>query len=136
MTRHSTAIVNAQADLVTSRLNDGYVRFFAGPIPAGADDPPPPGSKVLVELRFGKPAFDPARGGIAIARPLYSGEIEVSGNPTWFRTYEADGSAVVFDGIVGEDVILDDELRAGQALAMSVFSYRVPHTEEAPAVAA
>lgn len=88
--RRSDLAANVAADAVAELLNDGYLRIYAE------------GYRQLAELRFGSPAFMPARNGKCVAGALVEDEnASGTGQAVSFRTYMKDGETLVFEGSVG-----------------------------------
>lgn len=100
-TRLSAAAGSAAADAVTALLNGGFLDILDGTQPADADTAITTQVR-LATLTFASPAFAPASGGIAVSNSLGSEtNAPATGTATWFRTYKADHTTVVFDGSVG-----------------------------------
>ena len=97
----STTTVNAEANAVAPLLNSGYLRVYDGTQPANANTAITL-QNLLAELRFGATAAPGASGGVLTFNPITSTlDAAATGNATWFRCLESDGSTVVFDGSVG-----------------------------------
>jgi len=97
----SHAAANAAANAVAALCNNGYLRIYDGTQPTDANTAV--GSQVkLAELRFGATAFGAASNGVATANAITDdSDADATGNASWFRVLESDGSTVVFDGSVG-----------------------------------
>lgn len=98
------SISNAQrsraCDAITARLNNGYLRIYSGARPATANAALS-GNTLLAELRYGATAFGAASNGVANANAMTAdSSADATGTATFFRTFESDGSTVVFDGTV------------------------------------
>lgn len=116
----------AAADAVTARLNGGRLRIYAGNRPPDADSPAP--GTLLGELRFSRPAFGPARDGVAVALAIIEdGNARATGTATWFRALTASNEAV-FDGSVGKsgaDLNLGSvAIQAGARITIERMNYR------------
>lgn len=101
-TRLASFTVNAQADLISKLLTNGYIDIFDGKQPEDCDDPVT--NQVLgVTLRFGSPAFMPAIKGVITANPIQSGvAITELKKATWARCYREDHKTAILDVSVGE----------------------------------
>lgn len=93
----------------TARLNSGTLTFWSGAQPTDANTAPTSQVK-LCTLTFGATAFGaPAASGSAGSRVVTAAANSITsdtdaantGTATWFRTYESDGTTVVFDGSIG-----------------------------------
>ena len=116
--RLSDVAANAEADASRALLNDGYLRLLQG-------------EQMLVEQRFGSPAYRRAVGGVADALPLRQVVAAVAdGTADIYRAYASDGT-LIESGTVGEsstsDLVLDRaEVRAGALVSVTRLTYRVP----------
>lgn len=124
-------IANAQAsraaDAVTARLNNGYLRIYDGTQPANADTAVST-QVLLAELRWGATAFAAAVNGAAAANAITpDSSANASGNASWFRALESDGTTVVFDGSAGTsgaNLNLNSvAISAGAAVSVSGYTY-------------
>jgi hypothetical protein len=97
--KRSTRALTAEANAVCALLPNGSLRIYSGTQPATANTPITD-QVLLVELRFGAPAFAAAVLGVATARPLAPADAIASGDATWFRTATADGDDLT-DGSAG-----------------------------------
>ena len=117
--RLSDLAANAEADASRALLNDGYLRLLAG-------------EQMLVEQRFGSPAYRRAVGGVADALPLRQVVAALAdGTADSYRAYASDGVTLIEDGTVGEsstsDLVLDRaEVRAGALVSVTRLTYRIP----------
>lgn len=125
--------VNAAVDAVTELLRRGFLRIYGGlqPVsPASGTNAP-----LLVELRFGAPAFEPAVDGVAVARAMAKAIAKETGTATWFRALGASGTDVIFDGTVGgagADLFISNALIQRDAeVTVDRLSYRHPQGESA-----
>lgn len=111
----------------TALLNDGYLRLYTGPRPA-APEAPLTTQLMFVEVRFGSPAFRSPVNGVATANPFAgAGTVLLSGTPIWFRALASDGTTAVFDGDVGEDLLLSlPSLAAGGTFSVTSLMYSRP----------
>lgn len=118
------ASVDAAADAVCQRCDGGTLSIYSGARPKTPEQAVTR-QVLLATLRFGSPAFAPAKDGVATARP-FAGAVHAvdDGTATWFRVCASDG-AVVFDGSVGrgnadlllpEVIVLTDDLLVVEAL--------------------
>lgn len=100
MLTSSLAARNRSVEERVARLNSGFIRLYAGEIPASPDVPV--STEMLAELRFSAVAFGAAVGGSASANaidPCLSARS--SGVAGFVRLLESDGSTPVMDGDVG-----------------------------------
>ena len=125
----SEMCVNAEADAIGDRLDNGYIRLYEGTPPDSADAPLT-GQRMIAELRFGPDAFPPAVGGLLRANPITSEpSARISGVVAWARLLTASGD-VLTDGSVGVfqgNVIIDSlNIVANAVVACLALTYRVP----------
>lgn len=128
--RLSRLAANTEANSSRALLDGGWLRVYAGPMPApDADAPVPAEAVLLVEHRFGTPAFRRAQGGVADAFPLVQVAAALAdGEATWYRASGATGLTVQ-DGRVGADadLVMDRvDVRTGAAVQVMRFTYRIP----------
>ena len=99
--RISSDSASVAADAVTKRVDGGFLRLYADSDQPGSPDTVVPGRAILlVELVYGTPAFEPAKGGEAEAMPITSGRAIGRGRARWFRSFTKDRRPV-YDGDVG-----------------------------------
>lgn len=126
--RYSSDSVDAQTDAICARLNDGYLQLWDGTQPIDGDAAAD--GNLLVELRFGNPAFAPSVGGVAQANPIETATALVTGNASWLRTLQADHASVVFDGDIGTaNAVLNLDrvnIQAQANVLITDFSYVSP----------
>src|SRR5574342_1182510 len=124
--RISVEAANAEADALCDKLDGGYVRIYDGPMPASVDTPAD--RQHLAEMRFGVPAFKPARDGEAEAFPMEP-ELHAPkrGKPAWYRAFKADGISPIMDGTVGRwnaNMLLPvEEIVEGAEIHPTEFTY-------------
>lgn len=128
--RYSSETVDAQTDAVCGLLDDGYLQIYDGPQPDDGDEPSD--SVLLVELRFGNPAFLPSAGGVAQSTSIEMATATATGTARWIRTLQADHMSVVFDGNVGtSDSALNLDrlnIQLNANVLIGGFAYRSPKT--------
>ncbi len=132
--KFSEDFVNAKADAGLALLDGGYLRIYDGAKPAHADDAVTT-QRLLATLRWNATAFDPAVGGVAVARAVTKDDsAALDGTATWGRALKADGLSAVFDGTVGvtgqpnpgdiyEFAINAADIQQGAEVRMDSFSY-------------
>lgn len=100
-TQLADATVNGQADNMSARLNNGYLRIYDGTQATNANTAV--GAQVLLaELRFNATAAPAASGGLITFNAFTAdSSANATGTPTWFRALSSDGTTVVFDGTAG-----------------------------------
>lgn len=102
MMKLSDEAINAKADRLGAILDGGFLRLYGGPQPAKPSITANDDAK-LAELRFGNPAFGPAKSGLLTANPIAPDiKARATGKANWFRCFAADGATAVMDGSVGE----------------------------------
>lgn len=121
----ATATVNAEADLIGSLLDDGYLRVYDGTQPQTADDAITD-QTLLAELRFAADAFPAAVDGVITSNALTDEDSALaSGDAAWCRLLADDGTTVVMDGTVGtEDANV--LINTTEIVATSVISATAP----------
>jgi hypothetical protein len=130
-TRLSGLLVNSQANAGAALYDDGYIRIYGGEQPhdtgiAISDQP------LLVEGRFGTPAWGDAANGELTANPILCGLVLDDGDATWVRYFAADGSTVLHDddvGALGSGAGLELDtttLAVGAAFEITSLYHRVP----------
>jgi hypothetical protein len=100
---------NRAADAVCARCNNGRLRLYSGVMPATANVALA-GNTQLSEHAFASPAFAAAVNGMATANAIGTSVPTGSGTATFFRTFEADQTTVVYQGTagtVGTDLLLN-----------------------------
>lgn len=97
----SDAIVNAQATVIATALNGGFMDIYDGTQPATSDTAITTQVKG-VRLTFGSPAFGSPNSGVITANPMTAGIATTGITPTWVRLLKSDGT-VVMDASVGTD---------------------------------
>ncbi len=129
-----TKLTNAQAsraaDAVTARLNSGFLRLYSGTRPATADTALSLNT-LLAELTFAATAFGAASNGVATANAIASdSSANATGTATFARTFETDGTTVVFDcevGTSGANLNLNTtSIVIAAAVSVSSFTYTHP----------
>lgn len=131
--RRGIAALNAEANAVGRLLNGGVLRLYDGTQPESPDTQVTD-QRVIAELRFGSPAFQPARRGMVTATPLEPDPAaRTVGMPTWFRALTPDGTPV-YDGSAGvastqPDLVLDRAMIPREAkVSVSLVTYRAVPT--------
>lgn len=125
----SYAACNAEADALASLANGGKLVFYAGSMPAGADEAL--GEAVqLAELTLADPAFGPAVNGIITSYPIAADtSADATGTATFFRVYQADGTTCLIQGTVGTsdcDLIMNSVgFSAGAQVSVALLVYAV-----------
>jgi hypothetical protein len=130
--KQSSEAVNAEADALAAKLNNGYLRVYSGVRPATADTPLS-GNTQLAELRFANPASPAAVDGVLTFAGLTPDTTaDATGTATFYRTFKSDGTSAIVDGSVsatggGGDLELNTTaIVAGAAVEVTAFSYTMP----------
>lgn len=128
-TQMADSIVNLQADIIATALDDGYLRIYDGTQPATADTAITT-QVLLAELRFGNPSEASISGGlITFAAITPDSSANANGNASWFRALKSDGSTVVMDGSAGlasANLILNAiGIAAGATVSVTSFTHDV-----------
>lgn len=128
----ATARRNAACDGITARANSGYLRIYAGSVPANANASLG-AATLLGTCGFGATAFGAASGGTATANAISNDSAaDATGTATFFRVFESDGTTVVLQGSVsasggGGDLILTPaDVVAGVQIAITSITLTVP----------
>lgn len=99
------------------RLNAGFVRFYAGPVPADADAALS-GNTLIAECALGNPACAAPTAGTMAFNTIGSATCAASGDPTFARFVRFDGSTVVADmDVPGEITLTKSSWTAGEPFA-------------------
>jgi hypothetical protein len=128
-TQLTDAMVNAQADLLSDQLDNGYLRIYDGTQAATADTAI--GAQVLLaELRFNATAAPAASGGVLTFNAITAdASANASGTASWFRALKSDGTTAVMDGSVGTAtanmIIATTTITAAQTVSCSSFTHDV-----------
>jgi len=128
-TQLANATVNGQADDLSARLNNGYLRIYDGSQPATANTAIST-QVLLAELRFNATAAGAAANGVITFNALTADtSANATGTAAWFRALSSDGSTVVFDGTVGTsdaNLILNSvAIQSGAQVSVSSFTHTV-----------
>lgn len=132
-TQISNATANAQADILSDHLDNGYLRIYDGTQPATADTAIST-QVLLAELRFNATAAPAASGGLLTFNSITSdSSANASGTASWFRCLKSDGTTVVMDGSVGTSdanlIIATTSISAGQTVSCSSFTHDVKNSQ-------
>jgi hypothetical protein len=93
---------NEMGNAALDNLNTGYLRIYSGTRPANADTALS-GNTLLAELRLNATAFGSMSSGVATAGAItQDSAADASGNPTFARLLESDGTTVFGDVSVGK----------------------------------
>ena len=128
-TQLAIATVNGQADNLSARLNNGYLRIYDGTQAATADTAL--GAQVLLaELRFSATAAPAASGGLITFNALTAdSSANATGTASWYRALSSDGTTVVMDGSVGtatSNLVLNSvSIAIGANVSVSAFTHDV-----------
>lgn len=131
-TQIADATANAQADVLATNLNNGYLRIYSGTQAATADTAI--GAQVLLaELRFNATAAPAASGGVLTFNAITAdSSADASGTAAWFRALKSDGTTVVMDGSVGTAtanmIIATTTITAAQTVSCSSFTHDVKNS--------
>lgn len=127
-TQLTNAVVNGQADNLSARLNNGYLRIYSGTQPASADTALS-GNTLLAELRFSATAAPAAVAGVITFNAITADtSADAAGTATFFRCFQSDGTTVVMDGSIAADgnlVLNSTAISAGAQVAVSSFTHTV-----------
>lgn len=126
-------IVDAQADVICTALDNGYLRIYDGSQPATAGTAITT-QTMLAELRFAATAEASVVDGlITFAALTAEDSAPAGGTPTWFRAFKSDGTSVVLDGSVGTSdanlVLGSSTISAGQTVSVSSFTHDVKNAQ-------
>jgi hypothetical protein len=127
-TQLSDALVDAQADLIATLLDDGYLRVYSGTQPANADTAVTD-QTLLAEFRFASPSAPDAVNGVLTFSEIAASDVVATGTASWCRMLMSDGSTAVLDGSVGTAdanlVLTATSLAAGSSLQIDSLSHTV-----------
>jgi hypothetical protein len=130
----SNDAINAQADALARKLDNGFLRLYNGTQAADADTPVG-AQTLLAELRLANPSAPAAVAGVLTFSALTPDvSADATGTATWFRALKADGTTVVMDGTVGlvgssSDLELDAvAIQANADVVVDSWTHTVPKT--------
>lgn len=128
----SVARKNAACDGIVARANSGFLRIYAGSVPANADASLG-AATLLGTCGFGATAFGSASSGTATANAIGNDTAaDATGTATFFRVFESDGTTIAWQGTVsasggGGDLILTPvDVVAGVQIAITSLTLTVP----------
>lgn len=99
--KYANETVNAEADALARKLDNGYLRIYDGSQPANADASIG-GATLLAELRFNATSAPAAVAGLLTFNPFTNDpSANATGTAAWARALKADGTSPVMDGTVG-----------------------------------
>lgn len=97
-----------------ARLDNGFVRFYDGPVPTDADTALS-GNTLIAQLTLSTPACQAPSGATMLFNSISSGVVANSGAPTFARFVRGDGITAVADMSVPEEITLQrDAWTAGE----------------------
>jgi hypothetical protein len=128
-TQLANATVNGQADNLSARLNNGYLRIYDG-VQAVTADTALGAQVLLAELRFNVTAAPAASAGLITFNALTAdAAANAGGTASWYRALSTDGTTVVMDGSVGtatSNLILNSvTITLGANVSVSAFTHDV-----------
>lgn len=123
---------NAACDGIVARANSGFLRIYAGSVPANADASLG-AATLLGACGFASTAFGAASSGTATANAISNDTAaDATGTATFFRVVESDGTTIAWQGTVsasggGGDLILTPAaVVAGVQIAITSLTFTVP----------
>lgn len=123
---------NAACDGIVARADSGFLRIYAGSVPANADASLG-AATLLGTCGFGATAFGAASSGTATANAISNDTAaDATGTATFFRVVESDGTTIAWQGTVsasggGGDLILTPAaVVAGVQIAITSLTFTVP----------
>lgn len=124
------SVRNEQADLVARDCDSGYIKIYAGTPPATVDTALS-GNTLLAELTFSATSAPAASGGqLTFSTITGDSSNNATGTATFYRTFQSDGTTVVFQGTIGTSgesmTLADTSLVAGGTTDVTSFTYSVP----------
>jgi hypothetical protein len=128
-TQLADATVNGQADNLSARLNNGYLRIYDGTQPATADTAIT-SQVLLAELRFNATAAPAAVSGLITFNAITAdSSANATGTASWYRCLSSDGTTVVMDGSVGTSgsnmILPTTSIVAGVQVGVTSFTHDV-----------
>ncbi len=128
-TQLADATVNGQADNLSARLNNGYLRIYDGTQPATADTATT-SQVLLAELRFNATAAPAAVSGLITFNAITAdSSANATGTASWYRCLSSDGTTVVMDGSVGTSssnmILPTTSIVAGVQVGVTSFTHDV-----------
>ena len=79
----------------------GFISIYTGLQPSRAGTSLNESNELLVTCAMSNPAFGYSSSGVSTADVIAPGTAVASGDPTWFRMYQADGVTPILDGSAG-----------------------------------
>lgn len=123
----SNEAANAAADAVARKLDNGYLRIYAGSKPANADASL--GAAVLLaELRFNATSAPAAAAGVLTFNAFTADSAaDATGTAAFFRAFKSDGTSPVWDGTVGtataDMIVPTTSIVAGVAVSVTSATF-------------
>lgn len=121
---------NAQADNLARALDAGFVKIYAGTMPADVDTALS-GNTLLGTLGINATSAPAAVSGTLTFNAITDdSSADATGIATFYRTYQSDGTTAVSQGTVGtsgESMILaDTQIITGGTISITSFTHIVP----------
>jgi len=122
--------VDYGVDAMTARANSGYLRYYDGTQPATANTALS-GNTLLAEMRFGATAFAASVNGVAVANAItQDSSANNSGNASFYRVFEADGTTVCWDDNINTAsagiTMTPVAITAGQVVTVDSLIFTLP----------
>lgn len=126
-------IVDLQADVICTALDNGYLRIYAGSKPATAMAALS-GETLLAELRFAATSEASVVDGlITFAALTADTNANNTGTAAYFRAFKSDGTTVVMDGTVGTSdanlILGTTTINAGQTVSVTSLTHDVKNAQ-------
>ena len=98
---YTVAVRNLRLDQAWDQCNGGFIKIYAGAVPANADAGLG-GATLLSTLGFAAGAFSAAAAGVKTANAITQDPSAVgTGTATFFRTFKSDNVTIIAQGTVG-----------------------------------
>ncbi len=108
-------------------LDNGFVRFYTGPVPTDSDTALTGSNTLVVECALSNPAMGSPSGGVRSFNAIGAAVVQNTGVPTFARFFLSDGATAVVDMDVPREIVLaKSSWTAGEAFAGPSITWNQP----------
>jgi hypothetical protein len=127
----SDTAANAEANALAALCNGGTIKYYTGTQPITANTAVTGANVLLASATLPNPAFPSAVAGVLTANAIPTVAAGTSGECSFARILESNGTTVVMDVAVGETgsgagiIFSNTAINSGQTIAFTSFTYNV-----------